>query len=78
VTCVRDEDGFYHLNSVDGPQLYVNLGDSAKYLSMSKCMGVTDEHAVYKLVYVYYDDAGNPVLKESYNAAMIDYVNSIF
>lgn len=76
VTYVKGSDGYYHLNSESGPILYVNLGDSAPYLAMSKCMGVTDEHAVYKLVYVYYDEDGNPVKKESYNACMIEYVNS--
>jgi len=77
VTYHKGSDGYYHLNSENGPILYVNLGDSAPYLSMSKCMGVTDEHAVYKLVYVYYDDNGNPIEKVSYNACMTEYVYSI-
>lgn len=76
VTYVKGSDGYYHLNSATGPILYVNLGDRAPYLAMSKCMGVTDEHAVYKLVYVHYDENGNPVKKETYNPCMIEYVNS--
>lgn len=76
VTVHKGSDGYYHLNSASGPILYVNLGDSAPYLAMSKCMGVTDEHAVYKLVYIYYDENGVAVKKESYNACMTEYVNA--
>lgn len=76
VTWHKGSDGYYHLNSPTGPVLYVNLGDSAPYLAMSKCMGVTDEHAVYKLVYVYYDENGTPIKKESYNACMTEYVKA--
>ena len=74
VTYHMGSDGYYHLNSPTGPILYVNLGKSAPYLSMSNCMAVTDEHAVYKLVYVYYDDNGNPIKKETYNPCMTEYV----
>ena len=71
---VKGSDGFYHLGNADGPILYVNLSDTAPYLQMSKCMGVTDENAIYNLNYVYYDDNGVPVKKESYNACMKEYV----
>lgn len=73
-TYVKGADGFYHLGSATGPILYVNLGQTAPYLSMSDCMGVTNQDAVYLLNYVYYED-GKPVLKESYNTCMIEYIN---
>lgn len=76
VTYVKGSDGYYHLNSATGPVLYVNLSDTAPYLAMSKCMGITDEHAVYKLVYVYYDSDGVAVKKEIYNQCMIEYVKA--
>ena len=74
VTCHKGADGYYHLNSETGPVLYVNLGESAPYLPMSDCMGVTDEYAVYNLEYVYYDESGTPLRKESYNECMREYV----
>ncbi len=74
VTYHKGSDGYYHLNSPTGPILYVNLGKNAPYLSMSNCMAVTDEHAVYKLNYIYYDENGIPVKKESYNSCMTEYV----
>lgn len=72
---VKGADGFYHLGSATGPILYVNLGQTAPYLAMSDCMGVTNQDAVYLLNYVYYEN-GKPVLKESYNACMVEYINS--
>lgn len=75
VTVHKGSDGYYHLNSESGPILYVNLGKTAPYLAMSNCMGITDEHGVYILNYVYYEN-GVPVKKESYNACMTDYVNA--
>ena len=76
VTYHRDSEGYYHLNSATGPILYVNLGKTAPYLAMSNCMGITDEHGVYNLNYVYYDENGTPVRKESYNSCMTEYVKA--
>ena len=54
----------------------MNLGKTAPYLAMSNCMGITDEHGVYNLNYVYYDENGTPVRKESYNSCMTEYVKA--
>ena len=76
VKAVKGEDGFYHLNDKNGPILYVNLGESAPYLAMSDCMAVTDEHAVYHLIKVFYDEDGKPVSRLRYNECMTQYVNA--
>lgn len=73
---VKGSDGYYHLGSATGPILYVNLGVTAPYLSMSDCMGVTVTDAIYNLNYVYYEN-GVPVKKESYNACMRQYIDCI-
>lgn len=73
---VKGSDGYYHLGSESGPILYVNLGVTAPYLSMSDCMGVTVTDAIYNLYAVFYED-GVPVRKESYNACMTQYVGGI-
>ena len=75
-TIVKDANGYYHLNSVSGPMLYVNLGESAPYLAMSDCMAVTDEDAVYLLIDVIYDDDGKPVARTRYNEVLTDYVEA--
>lgn len=75
-TIVKDSNGYYHLNSVTGPMLYVNLGESAPHLALSDCMAVTDEDAVYLLIDVIYDDDGKPVARTSYNECLTDYVNA--
>lgn len=76
VKYVKGADGFYHLNDEKGPVLYVNLGKDAPYLSMSNCMAITDEHAVYHLIKVIYNENGKPVARLRYNECMIQYVNA--
>lgn len=68
-TAVLGEDGFYHLDSVDGPILYVNLGLNAPYLSLGDATN-------YGTVRNYfYDENGNFIKKVDYNSAVVSYFN---
>ncbi len=62
---VLGSDGYYHLNSEDGPILYVNLSDSL--------MSLAGAYGYGQLVFVSYDDEGNIVEKIDYNEAFAEY-----
>ncbi len=53
-TAVLGEDGFYHLNAVDGPVLYVNLADTkmnlADAMGYGQLKGSTKEDGVIKVI----------------------------
>ncbi len=58
-TAVLGDDGFYHLNSVDGPVLYVNLADPKMDLSAAMSYGqlkssVEENGVVVKIISYYY------------------------
>lgn len=69
-------DGYYHLNSAGGPILYVNLGESAPYVSMYKMLGFTGFGGT-SLSQAFYDTEGNVVRKEDYTECMSSYVSCI-
>ncbi len=62
---VLGEDGFYHLNTVDGPILYVCLNDSI--------LSLIDANSYGQLTYVEYDEEGNAVSKVNYATAFEAY-----
>ena len=73
----KDSSGYYHLNSVDGPMLYMCLGwDTleAPYVSMYKMLGVS---GVGGTAFGKTFRENGTIRKESYVDCMIAYVNSV-
>ena len=76
---VKGEDGYYHLNTEDGPILYVNLGADAPYISMGTMVGAIGEYGTgFKKIF--FNEDGTPEVnadgtyrKEDYTAAMVAY-----
>lgn len=66
-TAVLGEDGFYHLNSVDGPILYANLNDTL--------MSLASAYGYGQLKDIIYDEEGNVIAKVDYNTAFEAYMN---
>lgn len=66
-------DGYYHLNTLNGPVLYVNLGPDARYLSMYNMLGFSG-YGGTGLTQTFYDENGNAVRREDYTACMEQYV----
>lgn len=66
-TAVLGEDGFYHLNSVDGPILYANLNDTL--------MSLVSAYGYGQLKDIIYDEEGNVIAKVDYNTAFEAYMN---
>lgn len=75
-TAVLGSDGYYHLNSADGPVLYMNLGPDAPYISMWNMLGFTGFGGT-SLNKVFRDSNGVAVRKEDYTACMSGYVECI-
>lgn len=65
----NEADGFYHLNTADGPLVLVRLGAGTDYLDPISV--VTDKSSVCKY---FYDENGNFVKKESYNECLFRYI----
>lgn len=66
---LNEKDGFYHLDSADGPLVLVNLGKDGNYLDSFKT--ILDNSGVSKY---FYDADGNFVKKESYTECLLEYI----
>ncbi|MBQ7801941.1 MAG: redoxin domain-containing protein [Oscillospiraceae bacterium] len=75
-TPVLGADGYYHLNSADGPILYVDLGPNAPYVSFYKMLGY-EGHGGTSFTQVFRDENGGLVKKEDYTDCMCLYVEAI-
>lgn len=75
----NENDGYYHLNTVDGPLVYVRISSAViesttstetiyKYLP-----AFTEMCATGRLCKVFYDEDGKVILKESYNDMLYQY-----
>ena len=66
---VKDDKGWYHLNSKDGPLVLMRLGKKSAYLDDFKT--IVEKSRVGKH---FYDEDGNFVKKESYNECLTAYI----
>jgi len=65
----NETDGFYHLNSADGPLVYVNLTEDSKYLASFK--NILDRSGVSKY---FYKEDGTFEKKVSYSECLLEYI----
>ena len=73
VKIVKDSKGFYHLDSADGKQLFVNLGPDAEPISLYNMLGCSGVGGT-KLGRIFYDEEGKLLKKEDYTECMIAYI----
>ena len=66
---LNEVDGFYHLNSADGPLVLVRLGEPSKYLESFKKILETTGVKKY-----FFDEDGNFIKKESYTECLNEYI----
>lgn len=77
VNIVLGSDGYYHLNSADGPLLYMKLGSStveARYVTMYKLLGASGVGGT-SFARVFRDENGSAIRKEEYTDCMLTYTN---
>ena len=69
---LNEEDGFYHLDSADGPLVYARLAKDSEYLDSFKtildCTGVNK---------YFFDSEGNFIKKESYTDCLLEYLKYV-
>lgn len=68
-TLVKDDKGWYHLDSADGPLVVMLLGEKSAYLDDFKT--IVDKSRVGKY---FYDEDGKFIRKESYNECLLEYI----
>lgn len=62
-------DGYYHLNTADGPVIYCRLGTSSKYLDSIQTILESSGFSSY-----FFDEDGSFVRKESYTECLFEYI----
>ena len=65
----NESDGFYHLNTADGPLVLVWLGEDTEYLACFEA--ILDRSGVNKY---FYDENGTFLRKESYSECLLQYL----
>lgn len=65
----NEDDGFYHLDSADGPLVLVRLAEDCDYIACFET--ILDRSGVGKY---FYDEDGNFVKKESYADCLLKYI----
>ena len=72
----NQKDGFYHVGSVDGPVLYLNLGTVTKQnISINEIINGTAEGAGGSPIRRYfYDENGTFIKKEDYTETLLGYI----
>ncbi len=68
----NEEDGYYHLDSEDGPIVLVRLAEDCDYIACFKT--ILDRSGVSRY---FYDEDGNFVKKESYSECLLEYINYV-
>ena len=69
---LNETDGFYHLNTADGPLVLVNLGDVSKRQYLDSFETIIGKSKVCKY---FYDENGEFVKKETYNECLQKYID---
>ena len=64
----NEEDGYYHLGSVDGPVIYIDLTSDSPYLSSIQTICANQRMGVYV-----YDEFGGLLEKRSFNELFLQY-----
>lgn len=65
----NEEDGFYHLNSADGPLVLMRLAEDCDYIACFKT--ILDRSGVSRY---FYDEEGNFTKRESYSECLLEYI----
>ena len=66
---LNENDGFYHLNSADGPVVLVRLGVDSKYLACFKT--ILDNSGVSRY---FFNEDGSFIKKVSYSECLLEYI----
>ena len=69
----NETDGFYHLNSADGPVVVVYLAKDPKNAYLPCFKNILDKSGVNKY---FQDENGNYIKRESYSECLLEYIEN--
>lgn len=69
---LNETDGFYHLDSADGPLVLVRLGEPSAYLESFK--KILESSGITKY---FFDEDENFIKKESYSECLLEYIENM-
>ncbi len=69
---LNETDGYYHLNTADGPIVYAKLGVASDYLDSIQT--ILDNSGISRY---YYDDSGNFVKKVTFSECLLNYISAM-
>lgn len=74
----NENDGYYHLNDVNGPVIYVHLGSDAPYVSLQVIiMGDGGLSGGAPIRHYFFDENGDFIKKEDYTDILITYFENM-
>lgn len=73
----NDDDGYYHLDTADGPVIHVHLAKGAPYVSLQTVIQGDGPVGGAPIREYFYDADGNFVKKEDYTDILVDYFENM-
>lgn len=73
----NDADGYYHLDTADGPVVHVHLAKGAPYVSLQTVIQGDGPMGGAPIREYFYDESGNFVKKEDYTDILVDYFENM-
>lgn len=73
----NEADGYYHLNSADGPIIYINLGKNAPNVSLEVIIKGDGVAGGAPIRHYFYDENGEFVKKEEYTEILMKYFDNM-
>ncbi len=73
----NENDGYYHLNSADGPVIYINLGKSAPNASLQVVIQGDGVAGGAPIRHYFYDENGDFIKREDYTEILIEYFEAM-
>lgn len=73
----NEADGCYHLNSADGPVIYINLGKNAPNVSLEVIIKGDGAAGGAPIRHYFYDENGEFVKKEDYTEILMKYFDNM-
>ena len=73
----NEADGYYHLDSADGPVIHVHLAKGAPYAALQTVIQGDGPMGGAPIRKYFYDESGNFVKKEDYTDILVDYFENM-
>ena len=73
----NEEDGYYHLDTLDGPVIHMHLAKGAPYVALQTVIQGDGAMGGAPIREYFYDESGNFIKKEDYTDILVDYFENM-